>query len=92
MAGAQVLIAALKKGLGDGVRVQPVPCVGRCQHAPVAVVGQNPIDHAVTATVLAAVQAGAIEAPVTDYIPLAKYQSERRLSALSGLRFRQALR
>src|SRR5512139_2418526 len=29
MAGAHELIDALKRGLGDHIRVQPVPCVGR---------------------------------------------------------------
>jgi formate dehydrogenase len=28
------------------VRVLGAPCVGRCEHAPVAVVGRNPVDHA----------------------------------------------
>jgi formate dehydrogenase len=36
------MIAELKRALGDGVRVIPAPCVGRCEQAPVAVVGQNP--------------------------------------------------
>jgi formate dehydrogenase len=75
MAGAHGLIDALKKGLGDGVRVQPVPCVGRCQHAPVAVVGQNPIDHADAATVIQAANAKDIEAPITDYISYDAYKA-----------------
>jgi formate dehydrogenase len=44
MAGASKLAAA-SKGIA-GVRISEVPCVGRCHAAPVAVVGQNPIDHA----------------------------------------------
>ncbi|NNE62644.1 MAG: NADH-quinone oxidoreductase subunit F, partial [Gammaproteobacteria bacterium] len=40
MAGAVELIDALESSLGGGVRVQRVPCVGRCDKAPVAVVGQ----------------------------------------------------
>src|SRR5690606_24130305 len=73
MSGARELIDNLKAGLGDGVRVQPVPCVGRCQHAPVAVVGQNPVDQADTATVRKAVEARAIKAPVADYIAYDQY-------------------
>jgi NADH:ubiquinone oxidoreductase subunit F (NADH-binding)/NADH:ubiquinone oxidoreductase subunit E len=46
MGGANSLIAELKKALGDGVRVIPAPCVGRCEQAPVAVVGQNPVPQA----------------------------------------------
>ena len=43
LAGAEQLIPALEQELGPTVRVQRVPCVGRCETAPVAVVGQNPI-------------------------------------------------
>jgi len=76
MAGAHGLIDSLKKALGDGVRVQPVPCVGRCQHAPVAVVGQNPVDNASSAAVLKAVEAKEIKAPVTDYISYEQYKAD----------------
>lgn len=76
MAGADGLIEALKQGLGNQVRVQPVPCVGRCQHAPVAVVGQNPIDRADAATVIAATNAKNIEAPVTHYINYDQYKAD----------------
>ena len=44
MAGAAKLAASLQ-GI-PGVRISDVPCVGRCHAAPVAVVGQNPVDHA----------------------------------------------
>jgi len=73
MFGAQALIKDLKASLGDGIRVQPVPCVGRCQHAPVAVVGQNPVDNASVQTVQAQVAAKAIAAPLTDYISYEQY-------------------
>ena len=46
MAGCEDLIAALEAGLGDGIRVQRVPCVGRCDKAPVAVVDQFTVDNA----------------------------------------------
>ena len=75
MAGAHGLIDALKKGLGDHVRIQPVPCVGRCDTAPVVVVGQNPIDLADAATVVKAVETKDIEAAVTNYIPFEQYQA-----------------
>ena len=44
MAGAENLIQELDQKFNESIRVQRVPCVGRCQHAPVAVVGQNPVD------------------------------------------------
>jgi len=75
MAGAHDLIDALKRGLGDHIRIQPVPCVGRCDTAPIAVVGQNPIDHADAAAVIDIANAGDIEAPVTSYIPFDQYLS-----------------
>ena len=51
----QIYFSKLKEVLGEGVRIQPVPCVGRCQNAPVAVVGKNPLDHATKESVLNAV-------------------------------------
>lgn len=76
MAGAHDLIDALENGLSDKVRVQKVPCVGRCQHAPVAVVGQNPIDQATPETVTAAVDNNDIEAKVSDYLSMEHYIAE----------------
>ena len=46
LAGSHDLLAKLPALLGTGVRVLHAPCVGRCETAPVAVVGQNPIPHA----------------------------------------------
>jgi NADH:ubiquinone oxidoreductase subunit F (NADH-binding)/NADH:ubiquinone oxidoreductase subunit E len=76
LAGAHDLLHALEQGLGDQVRVQKVPCVGRCQHAPVAVVGQNPVDHATYDTVTSTVLNNDVEAKVTDYISFAQYKAE----------------
>ena len=76
MAGAHDLISALQNGLNESIRVQKVPCVGRCQHAPVAVVGQNPVDHATSNSVIDAVENKQIKAKVTDYISLEKYIAE----------------
>ena len=76
MAGAHELIDALEDGLSDSVRVQKVPCVGRCQHAPVAVVGQNPVHQASAESVTALVDKNEIKEQVTDYISLEKYKEE----------------
>ena len=52
MSGANKLTKTLKQLFPDNsvhseqIRIQAVPCVGRCQHAPVAVVGKNPVDQA----------------------------------------------
>ncbi|MBE0438590.1 MAG: NAD(P)H-dependent oxidoreductase subunit E [Gammaproteobacteria bacterium] len=61
MMGAQALISSLESGLGEQVRVQRVPCIGRCDKAPVAVVGMHPIEHANTQSVTEAVNNNAIE-------------------------------
>ncbi len=66
MAGAEDLIGALEAGLGDGVRVQRVPCVGRCDKAPVAVVRQYTVDNASAESVAAAVEAGDTEQPMPE--------------------------
>ena len=66
MAGANELLAAISQSLGDGVRVQRVPCVGRCDCAPVAVVGQNSIEEADAHAVRYAIEAGATEAPLPE--------------------------
>ena len=63
MAGAQTLLERLPALLGDRVRVIPAPCVGRCEQAPVAVVGQAPVLRADAAAVQAACDAGATVHP-----------------------------
>ena len=59
LAGSHELLQALPAMLGDGVRVLHAPCVGRCETAPVAVVGQNPVPRATADKVASLVQAGA---------------------------------
>ncbi len=73
LAGANELLHALKKALGENVRVSPAPCVGRCQHAPVAIVEQNPIDQATESLVVEAVEHKQFSAPVADYINRTDY-------------------
>jgi len=58
MAGARDLLARLPQILGKDVRVIAAPCIGRCEQAPAAVVGQNPVPHATCEAVAARVQAG----------------------------------
>ncbi len=52
--------------LGQDVRVLHAPCVGRCETAPVAVVGQNPVPHANAEKVVALVRARAVKHPQRD--------------------------
>ncbi len=66
MFGANMLHDHLEATLGSGVRVQRVPCVGRCHAAPVVVVGQRPLEHADVEAVTTAVEAGAITADLPE--------------------------
>jgi len=76
LAGANGLITELKRALGDGVRVIPAPCVGRCDEAPVAVVGQNPVAQASVAKVKAATEAKKTRCAVGKYIGYADYRKK----------------
>ena len=59
MAGARELLDKLPAILGRDVRVLAAPCIGRCEQAPAAVVGQNPVPFATVEAVEATVTAGA---------------------------------
>ncbi|MEW8355906.1 MAG: NAD(P)H-dependent oxidoreductase subunit E [Candidatus Thiodiazotropha sp.] len=71
--GAESLIADLRASLGDGVRVQPVPCIGRCQDAPAAVVGQRPVAQADREKVCQLVESGDTEPELPDYLGYVEY-------------------
>jgi len=75
MAGARELLAKLPKLLGPNVRVIPAPCIGRCEQAPAAVVGQNPMPRADAATIAAAVAAKATRHEQGGFIDLAEYKA-----------------
>ena len=57
MAGAKELIPQLEKTLGKNIRVQPVPCVGRCDSAPIVIVGTKPIAQASLDKVISDIEA-----------------------------------
>ncbi len=59
LAGARGLLDRLPAILGTEVRVLAAPCIGRCDKAPAALVGQRPVTHASAESVLAAVSARA---------------------------------
>ena len=69
LAGAHALLEALPGVLGQEVRVLHAPCVGRCETAPVAVVGQNPLPYATVNSVAAAVGSGQVTHPSADEAP-----------------------
>jgi NADH:ubiquinone oxidoreductase subunit F (NADH-binding)/NADH:ubiquinone oxidoreductase subunit E len=82
MAGARDLLAKLPKLLGRDVRVIAAPCVGRCEQAPVAVVGQNPVPNATPETVAATVKADAVQHLPESFIDLPGYQAAGGYSLL----------
>ena len=63
LAGSLDLLASLPGTLDSDVRVLHAPCIGRCETAPAAVVGQNPVPHATTEKITDLVAARAVAHP-----------------------------
>ena len=76
LAGGEALRAELADRLGPAVRVVPAPCVGRCEFAPVAVVGQRAVDRATPGPVALAVAEGSTRPLVPEYLALGPYTAE----------------
>jgi NADH:ubiquinone oxidoreductase subunit F (NADH-binding)/NADH:ubiquinone oxidoreductase subunit E len=75
MFGARNLLAELGNDIPN-VRVQAVPCVGRCHSAPVAIVGTHPVEHANSALVHEAISNGQSEICIGEYLEYANYCKE----------------
>jgi formate dehydrogenase len=71
--GGEALRAALARQLEPGVRVVRAPCVGRCEAAPVAVVGQRDIEHATADSVARAVAADEVEPVIPESLGFDAY-------------------
>ena len=76
MFGAKKLISELKLATDSNkVRIQPVPCVGRCASAPIAIAGTNPIENAKTDAVITALNKNQlIDTIPNDYINYTSYK------------------
>jgi NADH:ubiquinone oxidoreductase subunit F (NADH-binding)/NADH:ubiquinone oxidoreductase subunit E len=75
--GAHDLLQRVQDLLGPQVRVIPAPCVGRCEQAPVAVVGQHPVGHASPAAVQSLVEQGAhLDPGVSTTITYQEYRAQ----------------
>jgi len=74
MAGAEALLEKLPRILGKDVRVLHAPCVGRCEAAPVAVVGQNPVPRATPESVRSAVEKKSVTCARTRHIEFDAYR------------------
>ena len=75
MAGAGDLLDRLPALLGREVRVIAAPCIGRCEQAPAAVVGQNPVPNATCESVSATVAAGAVHHVPEGFVDFNDYQA-----------------
>ena len=82
MAGARDLIDKLPSILGRDVRIVPSPCIGRCEQAPAAVVGQHPVPFATTESIAAKVTAGETRHIPDGFIDLAAYRAAGGYSLL----------
>ena len=95
LSGSNELIKGLKQSLGDQVRVIPAPCVGRCEQAPVAVVGQNPVAQATVEKVKPLVAANKDKCAVGKYVSYAEYRKnggyDIAIECLNGTRDAESL-
>ena len=73
MFGAKQLVQELESEKDKHVRIQHVPCVGRCNTAPIAVVGMNPIEKATREKVFTAIQNNETEAELPKCINYKEY-------------------
>ena len=86
MAGAEALHHAVESASIAGVRVIGAPCIGRCEHAPAAVVGRNPVDRATPEKIAAAISAKRTEAEVPSYIDYGAYRAAGGYATLLACR------
>ena len=84
--GAEALIATLESKCDKSrVRIQRVPCVGRCDVAPVAVVGTNSVACASPKKVLQAIETKDLNAPKTEHIGYDEYHKNGGYTLLDDL-------
>ncbi len=83
MAGARDLLARLPAVLGRDVRVVAVPCIGRCESAPAAVVGQNPVLQATAEKISKLVAAKAVRHVPEKYLGYRDYRKAGGYALLS---------
>ncbi len=94
IAGSRELLTGLPALVGKDVRVLHAPCVGRCEDAPIAVIGQNPVPHATTEKVTALIRAKAVKHIVAPgHIDYAAYRAnggyELAASCIGGAKTRE---
>ena len=77
LAGSAPLLAQLQQELGAEVRVIAAPCLGRCEQAPAAQIGQQALAHATVDKVRERVQTGqTAPLPLPQALGLAAYRAQ----------------
>ena len=84
--GANELAQNLDDYFKGTVRIQKVPCIGRCQSAPVAVVKFNPVDNANLKNVKQAVDAKEYNPSIPKYINMEEYINDGGYKLLNKLK------
>ena len=84
MVGADELVSQLENSNGN-IRIQRVPCVGRCNKAPVVVVGKNPVEEANLEKVQAVIESKVFDAPLPDVFTYEEYRDSGGYSFISQL-------
>ncbi len=74
MAGAAALLEKLPALLGREVRVLEAPCIGRCEQAPAATVGQHAVPHASVEKLVAKVARGETRDAPGGHVDYAAYR------------------
>tara|TARA_R110002049_G_scaffold13509_2_gene58549 strand:- start:183524 stop:185200 length:1677 start_codon:yes stop_codon:yes gene_type:complete len=82
---SQQIIKALEGKYNGEIRIQPVPCVGRCEQAPVAVVGTNAIPYADVDKIVSAVNNKEKDAVAPDCISFEDYKKDGGYETLNKL-------
>ncbi len=82
MAGADDLRAACERADWPGVRILGAPCIGRCEQAPVAVVGRNPVDRATVEHIARVVAEKSVEPELPAAVDYAAYRAQGGYRAL----------
>ncbi len=74
LAGGELLVDELRARLGDNVRVVAAPCIGRCDSAPAALIGHNPVGNATVDSLEAAVRARQRNPSLPPYLEYSAYR------------------
>ncbi|QDG74590.1 NAD(P)H-dependent oxidoreductase subunit E [Labrenzia sp. PHM005] len=85
--GADALAAALESGVDPkNVRIQKVPCIGRCASAPAVQVGKRAVDNASEMSVRATLFEGSVDPVIPEYTKLEAYKAAGGYNVLERVR------